>query len=137
MLTYISKGEMYVEVPPKKLLCIFHEKNEGLTAFTLREKEGCQLKWSFEHLFQKLPEERLKDWVVIKTILPTNEFYSMFKMRFEEELGQELDVNEPLYCFQFTFIPHLNESNLTESQCVFLLRRYKRAKCFVKFQQIN
>lgn len=137
MLRYLSKGEMYIEVPPKKVLCIFHDEEEKLTAFVLREKEGSQLKWAFEHLFQKLEKEVQKEWVSFRTLLPIHDFYENFKNQFEQDPAQTLDVNEPLYAFQFRYIPHFNEKALEKAQCVFLLRRFKRNKCYVKFQQIN
>lgn len=137
MLHYISKGEMFIDVPPKKIICIFHDVKEKLTAFVIREKEGNQLRWAFEHLFQKLPQQLQKEWVSIRILLPSHDMYTEFKDQFEQDLNQSLDYNEPLFAFQFTYIPHLNEDELVKSQCVFLLRRYKRNKCLVKFQQIN
>jgi hypothetical protein len=137
MLYYVSKGEIYVEVPPKKIQCIFHDAEEKLTAFALREKEGNQLAWSFQHLFQNLPDNKLKEWVTIKTILPLHDLYPVFKSKFEEELNQTLDVNEPIVCFQFAYIPQIDEATLPESQCVFLLRRFIRNKCLIKFKQIK
>lgn len=137
MLYYVSKGEIYVEVPPKKIQCIFHDADDKFTAFALREKEGVQLQWALQHLFQKLPDTKLKEWVIIKTILPLHDLYVVFKSKFEDELDQTFDVNEPILCFQFAYIPQLNEETLAESQCVFLLRRFKGNKCLIKFKQIN
>jgi len=137
MLDYVSKGEIYVQVPPKHMQCIFHDKTEGLTAFALKEKEGSQLAWSFQHLFQNLPEEALKEWVSIKTILPSNDLYLPFQTYFETQLGFPMDVNEPIYCFQFCYLPQLDEVMLEESNSVFLLRRFKKNTCKIKFQHIE
>lgn len=137
MLYYVGRGEIFVEVPPKKALCIFHDEREGMTAFVLREKEGAQLKWAFEHLFFNIPEEIQKDWFSLKLVPPVNDLYPVFREQFEEEMSQTLDTNEPLFAFQFSFLKQLNEEELLSSKCVFLLRRFKKKKCAIKFQQIK
>lgn len=137
MLLYVSKGEIYVEVPAKHMQCIFHDETERLTGFALKEKEGSQLAWAFQHLFQNLPPQTLKDWVVIKIILPVNQLYLPFQTYFESHLGYPMDINEPIYCFQFAYIDQLNETLLEETKSVFLLRRFKKNKCLIKFKQIE
>lgn len=137
MLHYVSKGEIFVEVPAKKSQCLFHDKESAATVLALREKEGSQLLWSLEHLFQNLPDSHMKNWVIPKRVDPLNEFYEMIKRTFEEDLEQSLDINEPFYAFQFSYIPQLNEADLVGMQSVFYLRRYKKQKCYIKFQHIH
>jgi hypothetical protein len=117
--------------------CIFHDEAEGLTAFALKEKEGSQLAWAVQHLFQNLPASSSKEWVKIKIILPADELYFPFQSYFETQLDSPLDVNEPIYCFQFSYIRQLDETLLDQGHSVFLLRRFKKQKCVIKFKQFE